>query len=93
MFVEDLSHFFPDFGVPVTLGGTAVVGIFDNGYDAMGMGRVGMASTQPMLTLPTASVPSGVVGQAATVNATAYTVVAAEPDGTGITRLMLEASA
>lgn len=92
-FVEDHSVFFTDFGVSVTLAGATVRAIFDASYEAATVGLMSMASAQPMLTLPTASVPASVVGAAVTVGATAYTVAAAEPDGTGITRLMLEVAA
>lgn len=77
----------------VFAGGSALPAIFDAAFEAATVGLMGMASAQPMLTLPTASVPAGVVGAAVTVGATAYAVVSAEPDGTGITRLMLEVAA
>lgn len=93
MFVEDTSTFFADFGVPCTLGGAAVSGIFDNGYALGSVGPFGMASTQPVLTLATASVPANPVGITAVVGGGAYLVAAHEPDGTGISRLLLEASA
>lgn len=93
MFVEDLTAFFADFGVPATLGGNAVVGIFDNGHSLGNVGAFGMASTQPALVLPTASVPTNPVGQAVVVASVGYVVAAHEPDGTGISRLVLEVSA
>lgn len=64
--------------------------IFDASYDPAGVGGVGMASAQPMLTIASASVPADPVGTGVTVRGVAYVVTAAEPDGTGITRLMLE---
>lgn len=91
-FVEDTSAFVADFGVLVTLGSDTVTAIFDNGHARADVGYAGMAGTQPMLTLPTASVPSGVVGLGAVVGSTSYTVAAHEPDGTGISVLMLEAA-
>ena len=93
MFAEDLNLFLPDFGVAATLDGAATHGIFDNGYALGNVGLTGMASTQPSIVLPTANVPGSPIGAAVTVNATAYLVAAHEPDGTGISRLMLEASA
>ena len=74
-------------------GGSDVAAVFDNGYALGSVGTYGMASTQPMLTLATASVPATPVGATAVVNGATYTVAAHEPDGTGISRLMLEASA
>lgn len=92
MFVEDHSLFFADYGVTAIVGGETVSVIFDNGYALGSVGPIGMASSQPMLTLATASVPASPVGTAVVVGSTNYTVGAHEPDGTGISRLMLEAA-
>jgi hypothetical protein len=99
MFVENLAAFFADFGpavngvpVSVTVGGVVVSAIFDNGYALGSVGPIGMASSQPMLTLATASVPANPVGTAVVVGAVNYTIGAHEPDGTGISQLMLEAA-
>ncbi len=89
MFTEDLTTYFADFGVPATLGGTAVLGIFDMPY-ALGNVGIGMAGTQFAFTLATASVSGEAVGQTLVVNGNSYTVAAHEPDGTGLSRLLLE---
>jgi hypothetical protein len=86
---EDLAPFFADFAVAATVNGAAVRGIFDNGF-ALGAVGIGMAGTQPTLRLRTADVTADPVGQAVSVNAVAYTVAAHEPDGTGVSVLMLE---
>lgn len=70
--------------------GQAVAGIFDNGYALGNVGLTGMASTQPTFTLPTASISGEPVGQTLMVNAISYYVSAHEPDGTGMSRLILE---
>lgn len=70
--------------------GPAVAGIFDNGYALGNVGLTGMASTQPTFTLPTASISGEPEGQTLVVNATSYYVSAHEPDGTGMSRLILE---
>lgn len=90
MFVEDLSTFFADFGVAATLNGTAVRGVFDNGYALGNVGVIGMAGTQPAFTLPTAILNGEPVGQTLVVNSASYYVSAHEPDGTGMSRLLLE---
>lgn len=72
----------------VTIGAAAVDAVFDNGYATATVGPYGVASSQPALTLSSEyALP---VGDAITVNGTAYVVSAHEPDGTGISRLMLE---
>ena len=95
MFTEPLAAFFrtAGFGVAVTLDGQAREAIFDNEHQlspftAAAVG--GMATSQPMLTLPTADVPANPVGKGAVVGSTTYTIVEHQPDGTGVSRLMLE---
>lgn len=92
MFTEPTAAFFTDFGQTATVGGASVSGIFDNGFALGGVGAMGMASSQPMLTLATAHVPANPVGTAVVVGAVNYLVGAHEPDGTGVSRLMLEAA-
>lgn len=82
-----------EFGVEATLAGESVVGILDAGYQLGNVGLVGMAGTQPVFTLPTASVDGDPVGQTLTVGAASYVVAAHEPDGTGVSRLLLEVAA
>lgn len=90
MFVENFSAFLTDFGVNAIVAGQAVRGIFDNGFALGDVGMAGLAGTQPVLTVPTASVPASPVGSTAVVNAINYVVAAHEPDGTGMSRLLLE---
>lgn len=94
MMTEDLSTFFSaaEFASAVTLNGVPVTGIFDNANALGSVGPYGMASTQPTLTLPTTSVPANPVGLSAVVGAVTYLVAAHEPDGTGVSRLLLEAA-
>lgn len=73
-----------------TLGGVAVTGIFDNGYDEQSI-AMGVAGTAPVFTLASASVPAGVIGLSLLIGAVTYKVVESMPDGTGITRLQLRA--
>ena len=87
---EDLAPFFADFAVDATVNGQAVRGIFDNGFASAEVGLVGMSSARPMLTLPTAGLAADPVGQTAVVNGTSYLVAVHQPDGTGVSTLMLE---
>jgi len=87
---EDLAPFFADFAVACTVNGQAVRGIFDNGFASAEVGLVGMSSARPMLTLPTAGLSADPVGQTAVVGGTSYLVAAHQPDGTGVSTLMLE---
>ena len=91
-FAESLTPFFDaqGFASDATLAGAAVRGIFDNGSALGAVGIAGLATTQPSLTLPTAALPSPVVGAALVLGGQAYTVAAHEPDGTGVSLLLLE---
>lgn len=94
MFAEDISAFFSpaELASTVTVNGVSVSAMFDNGYASGDVGVLGMAGTQPVLTLATADVPANPVGLSAVVASTSYLVAAHEPDGTGISRLVLEAA-
>ena len=74
-----------------TLNGVELAGMFDNAYRAGDIG-IGMASTQPAFTTLTANVMvvGEAVGQLLTINGTSYYVAAHEPDGTGMSLLLLE---
>lgn len=93
MFAEDVSTYFDTttgFAQTATLAGQSVAGIFDNPATLGALGQVGLASSQPVLTLPTSSVPADPVGVTVVVGAVNYLVAVHEPDGTGVSRLLLE---
>lgn len=79
-------------GVPPGLDDLAVTGIFDKAFELGSVG-IGMASTQPVFTMATSAITGEPVGQTLTVDGVTYLIVAHEPDGSGISRLLLEASA
>ena len=88
MFTESLAPFFntAELATAATLDGVAVSGIFDNAYtDAFGM-----ASRQPMFTLASSAAAAASQASALVVGGTAYRVTSVQPDGTGVTTLMLE---
>ena len=96
MFTEDHTAFFADFGQPATVGGLGLQGVLDNGYTLGAVGPfagMGMATTQPRLTCATASLPANPVGAAVVVGAASYVVAEHQPDGTGISVLLLEVAA
>lgn len=82
--IERLSN------VTATVNNISVQGIFDNAYQLATVGTYGMASTAPVLTIKTSDVPTNPVGTGVVVNGTNYQIAAHEPDGTGISRLILE---
>jgi hypothetical protein len=83
--IETLNAFFSDFASTATVGGVTVEALWDAAYTD----PLGMAGNQPQLIVASEDLPSVAVGQAVTVNAVNYTVTGIEPDGTGITTLIL----
>jgi hypothetical protein len=63
-----------------------VRGIFDNGYSEV----LGVAGSEPSFTAKTSDVSVLAYGSVITIGGTTHTVRVAEPDGTGLTRLVLE---
>lgn len=92
-FEEDLSPFFntAEFADAATVGGVAVDGIFDNGYQAA-LGGL-MESTGPTFTAATADLSSAVDGTTVAIGGVHYKVMNNQPDGTGVTVLSLEKAA
>lgn len=86
-FTETLTPFFADFAATsCTIGGVSVSAIFRNeAADALLA-----AGTQPVLTVKSSDVAATARGTAVVVNGTNYTVAKIEPDGTGLSRVILE---
>lgn len=70
----------------VTVGGVSVAGIFDDAY----LDPLGIAGSQPSLLCASADVSTAAQGTAVVVNAVSYTVGSIQPDGSGMTRLLLQ---
>jgi hypothetical protein len=90
MFTENLAPFFnvAEFASSATLDGASVSGIFDNAYTDI----MGIASRVPMFTLPTASASAATQASVLITGGVTYRVTSVQPDGTGVTALMLERS-
>lgn len=84
--------------------GRTVAGIFDQPYALSDIGSAGFAGERPTFRLPSASVPLAwwsqfagkafdVVDAQITVRDVLYQVVRHEPDGTGMSTLVLERAA
>lgn len=86
-FVETTAPFFADMGQSATVGGSAMMGIFDDDYQ----GSLGFVDgTQPSLLVASAGLSGVTVGTAVTVNSASYTVTSLRPEGAAMTRLMLQ---
>jgi len=95
MFVEDLSVFMnvAEFADTITLNWEPVPALFDAAYALAQVGAYGMASSQPVVTLATVHVPENPIGLPVVKGDITYRIAAHEPDGTGISRLILEVAA
>jgi hypothetical protein len=95
---DELAIFFAvdDFGVAATYtpsGGSPVTvnGIFDNEFfEADAGGTVAVAIQQPRFQCRTSDVASAAEGDAITINSVSYIIRVVQPDGTGVTTLVLE---
>lgn len=91
MIGDDLTPFFVvgEFCSPDdTLDGVAVVGQFDAAYVRNGSG-MGMADAAPAYLLPSSSAASVAEGQILVHGGQSFRVEGVEPDGTGLTVLVL----
>jgi hypothetical protein len=87
-FVEDLAPFFADFpAVDATLDGQALRVIFDREYV---QAFDGIGSTGPAATAPSASVGAATTSSMLVVAGNTYRVRSVQPDGTGVSLLLLE---
>lgn len=73
----------------VSIGGAEVPGIFKNQAHVAMLGD-GVASSSPVLTLASSAVPADPVDKTIEIDGIPYVIGAADPDGTGLTRLTVE---
>ena len=74
----------------VTIDGVIVPGIFRNLAGEAPLG-VGVASSDPVVTVASSAVMAEPVGKTIAVGAVQYEIISADPDNTGLTVLTLEA--
>jgi galactokinase/mevalonate kinase-like predicted kinase len=89
MALENLNDFFrtEDFAQTIVLNGSTIVAIFDHEY----VEAFGIEGEAPVLTVKDADIPGGTGhGSSATVESTTYRVAGIQPDGTGISKIVLE---
>lgn len=92
-FAEDLleSLSCDDHGVEAIFNCTTIEGILDNAYeDVAAGGPVPFAMSHPHFSCRTTDVPGVARGDTLTIGTVIYTIRNIEPDGTGLTVLMLE---
>ena len=86
----DRSALLNDYGTTVTKADTSTfTGIFDNDFLAVDLDESEVESTEPTLLARAADVSSLAHGDTLTISAVSYTVRGIQPDGTGMTQIML----
>lgn len=91
-FAESLDAFFSDFAVTATVGSAALSVIFDRAHiEALGGYGGGIDATAPAALLKTSDVAANSIARNSTlvIAGTTYYVQRAQPDGTGLTLLVL----
>jgi len=88
MFTEDLSEFLDatEMADNATIGSATVAGIFDNQFVEVH----GIEGVRPVFTCDESDVSSIAHGDALTIKTVSYKVAGVQPDGTGLTSLILE---
>ena len=88
MFAEDLSEFLDstEMADNATIGASTIAGIFDNQFVEVH----GIEGVRPVFVCAEADVSSIAHGDALTIKTVSYKVAGVQPDGTGLTSLILE---
>lgn len=91
-FAEDLTAFFAaeDFAVSATFNAGQVLGIFDNPSKDFHLGQAGISDTKPTFTGRTVDLAAAVYGSTIVINGVTWTVMDTNPDGTGVTVLVIK---
>lgn len=94
-FTEDLLAFLDtgDFAVTATYDSdTSVVGIFGNAHELAPLGMAMHASSAPAFICRAADIDASPTGKAMVINSISYTIAEHQPDGAGMTTLILKRS-
>ncbi len=88
---DDLDIFLDDdeFAVNVIFKSNTIQGIFDNEFIASVEGEIGIESTIPQGQFKTSDVSSAVQGDTMTINSIVYNIIGVQPDGTGMSLVLL----
>lgn len=88
MFAENLSEFLDDTELAdnASIGASTIAGIFDNQFVEVN----GIEGVRPVFTCAEANVATIAHGDALTIKSISFKVAGIQPDGTGLTSLILE---
>lgn len=88
---NDLDIFLDDdeFAVDVILNSVTIQGIFDNEFISAVEDEIGVETTIPQGQFKTSDVSTAVHGDQMTINSIVYNIIGIQPDGTGMTLILL----
>ena len=78
-----------EFAVDVIYLAATIQGVFDAEFSSAVEGEMGIESTVPQVLVKTSDVSGAVHGQAMTINSVVYQIIGIQPDGTGMTSILL----
>jgi hypothetical protein len=78
-----------EFSVDVLYNSTTFQGIFDDGFIDSADDGVAVESTAPQVQVKSTDVAGALHGQTMTIESVVYKIIGVQPDGTGMTLIML----
>ncbi len=90
--LSDLDDVFLDtdeHAVEVTYNAATIIDIFDDEFSGAANDNISVETTVPQVLVKTSDVPSVAHGETMTINSIAYKVIGKQPDGTGVTLILL----
>lgn len=78
-----------EFAVDITYQAATIQGIFDAPFSSAVEGEMGIESTLPQVLVKTGDVPNIAHAETMTINSVVYNVIGIQPDGTGMTLILL----
>lgn len=92
---NDLATFLNtnEFATSITYNSNVIKGIFDDAYKGINMATGEIESTDPQVVVKTSDVSDIEHGNNLVISSTTYYVIGIQPDGTGLTTLILSKDA
>jgi hypothetical protein len=82
-----------EFGVDVTFGAATILGIFDDSNSVVSLDNEGIEATAPQVIVKTSDVTTLTHSSTLIINAVTYYILSIQPDGTGLTTVILSKEA
>jgi hypothetical protein len=88
---DDLTFFLnnEEFAVDVLYNAATIQGIFDDEFTSGAADGVGIETTVAQVLVKTSDVASAAQGETMTINSVDYNIIGIQPDGTGLTLILL----